>query len=70
MWSNLQHDYSFRTTPSIKFDPAKWYRKLVNPMLVNWHALWTLRNGEHHGTDRQRKKTKRLEQLDRDLQEL
>jgi hypothetical protein len=70
MWSDLQHDYSFRTTPSIKFDPAKWYRKLANPMLVDCHTLWTLRNGERHGTERQRKKTKRLEQLDRDLQEL
>jgi hypothetical protein len=70
MWSDLQHDYSFRTTPSIKFDSAKWYRKLVNPMLIDCHALWILRNGERHGTERQKKKTKRLEQLDRDLQDL
>jgi hypothetical protein len=69
-WADLQHDYSFRTQPSLKFDPAKWYRKVVNPMLVDCHALWTLRNGERHGTERQQKKTKRLEQLERDLQEL
>ena len=39
-------------------------------MLVDCHALWILRNGERHGTEKQHKRTKRLEQLERDLQEL
>jgi hypothetical protein len=69
-WSDLQHDYLFRTQPGKKFDSTKWYRKMVSPMLVDCHALWTLRNGERHGTEKQQKRTKRLEQLERDLTEL
>ena len=70
LWADLQHDFSFRTKPALKFDPAKWHRKLVNPMLVECHDLWILRNGERHGTERRQQRTKRLEQLERDLRDL
>jgi hypothetical protein len=39
MWVDLQQDYMFRAHKTIKFDAAKWHRKLVNPMFVDCHNL-------------------------------
>jgi hypothetical protein len=55
---------------STKFDPAVWHRKLLNPLFAECHALWMLRNGERHGTEKTIQRQKRLEQLERDLIEL
>jgi hypothetical protein len=63
-WAVLQQDYYYRVYPNSKFDPAKWHHKLVNPMLINCHNLWTLCNDERHG------KEKILAQLERDLIEI
>jgi hypothetical protein len=69
-WAALQQDYMFCKYPSIKFDSAAWYRKLINPLLSDCHTLWMLRNGERHGTEKTQKRVKRLEQLERDLIEI
>ena len=51
-------------------DESKWLSKLLNPLLVECHTLWTLRNGERHGTEKTQKRTRRLQQLERDLHDL
>jgi hypothetical protein len=55
---------------TIKFNAAKWQRKLVNPMFVDCHNLWTLQNEERHGKEQTRKQARRLAQLKRDLLEI
>jgi hypothetical protein len=37
------------------------------PMLVDCHNLWLLRNDERHGKESAQKRSKRLEQLEREL---
>jgi hypothetical protein len=69
-WANLQQDYVYRVLPKTKFDAAKWHRKIVNPMLVDCHNLWILRNEERHGKEQTQKRTRRLAQLERELIEL
>jgi exonuclease III len=69
-WSLLQQDYMHRVFPDTKFDPDAWHRKLLHPLFIECHNLWTLRNGERHGTEQQTKRTKRLEQLERNLIEI
>jgi hypothetical protein len=66
-WDPIQHDYMYRTYPSVKFDPDAWHRKLLHPMLIDCHTLWTIRNGEQHGTDKKTQRITRLVQLERDL---
>jgi hypothetical protein len=70
LWGDLQQDYMYSTRPSEKFDSDTWYRKLLGPLLVECHTLWTLRNGERHGTEQKQKRTRRLQQLERDLHDL
>jgi hypothetical protein len=70
LWGTLQQDYMHRAHKSIKFDEHKWYSKLLNPLLVECHTLWTLRNGERHGTEQTQKRTRRLQQLERELHDL
>jgi hypothetical protein len=36
-------------------------------MLINCHNLWTIRNGERHGTNKIAQRITRLAQLERDL---
>jgi hypothetical protein len=36
-------------------------------MLIDWHTLWTIRNGERHGRDKKAQRINRLAQLERDL---
>jgi hypothetical protein len=60
----------YRAHSSIKFDSDKWHRKLLGPILVKGHTLWTLRNGKQHGTEQRQKRTRRLQQLERDLHNL
>jgi hypothetical protein len=60
----------YRHHANKKFDSDAWHRKLLNPLLSECHALWTLRNGERHGTEQSIQRQKRLEQLERDLIEL
>jgi hypothetical protein len=50
LWAETQQDYMYRAHRSTKFDAAKWHRNIVNPMFVDCHNLWTLRNEERHGT--------------------
>jgi hypothetical protein len=57
----------YRAHKHIKFDAAKWHRQIVNPLLVECHNLWLLRNDERHGKEQSQKRTRRLEQLERDL---
>jgi transposase len=45
-WETIQQDYIYRTHPSTKFEPDAWHRKLLHPMLIDCHILWTIRNGE------------------------
>jgi hypothetical protein len=66
-WETIQQDYMYRTYPSVKFDPGTWHRKLLHPMLIDCHTLWTIRNGERHGTDKKTQCINRLAQLERDL---
>jgi hypothetical protein len=56
-----------RVHKCIKFDRNKWHRKIVNPMLVDCHNLWLLRNDKRHGKESAQKLSKQLEQLDWDL---
>ncbi len=70
LWGTLQQDYMHRAHPTIKFDESKWLSKLLNPLIVECHTLWTLRNGERHGTEQTQKRTRRLQQLERDLHDL
>jgi hypothetical protein len=53
--------------PSVKYKSDAWHRKVFHPLLVECHTLWTLYNGECHGTGKQTQQTKRLEQLKRGL---
>ena len=70
LWGDLQQDFMHRAHPSIKFDYDKWYRKLLSPLLTECHSLWLLRNGKRHGTEQQQKRTRRIKQLERDLNNL
>jgi hypothetical protein len=36
-------------------------------MLIDCHTLWTIRNGEQHGTDKKSQRITHLVQLERDL---
>ena len=47
-----------------------WYRKLIGPLLVECHTLWTLYNGECHGTEQKQKRTRQLQQLECHLHDL
>jgi hypothetical protein len=67
LWAEAQQDYIYRVHHNTKFDVAKWHRRIVNRMLVDCHNLWSLRNEERHGKEQTQKRTKRLEQLERDL---
>jgi hypothetical protein len=51
-WETIQQDYMYSTYPSVKFDPDTWHGKLLHPMLIECHTLWTIRNGGRHGTDK------------------
>jgi hypothetical protein len=57
----------YRTYPSVKFDPNTWHRKVLHPMLIDCHTLWTIQNGERHGTDKKAQRINRLAQLEWDL---
>jgi hypothetical protein len=70
LWKDIQQDYMYRHHTDKKFDSDVWHRKLLNPLLSECHALWTLRNGERHGTEKSIQRQKRLEQLERDLIDL
>jgi hypothetical protein len=66
-WETMQQDYMYRTYPLVKSDPGTWHRKLLHPMLIDCHTLWTIRNGKRHGTDKKAQRINRLAQLERDL---
>jgi hypothetical protein len=66
-WALIQQEYMHKSFPDIKFDPGSWHKKILHPLFIECHTLWTLRNGEHHGTDQQTQRMKRMEQLERDL---
>jgi hypothetical protein len=66
-WETIIQDYMYRTYPSVKFDPDTWHRKLLHPMLIDCHTLWTIQNGEQHGTDKKAQHNNQLTQLERDL---
>jgi hypothetical protein len=70
LWSDIQQDHMHRRHRSKKFNPAVWHHKLLNPLLSECHALWTLQNSERHGTAKTIQRQKRLEQLERDLIDL
>jgi hypothetical protein len=59
-----------RRHPKTKFDEDAWYRKLLGPLLVACHSLWTIRNSERHGTEQSQKRKRRSQQLERDLHDL
>jgi hypothetical protein len=43
LWSEIQQDCMDRLFPKTKFDPAKWHRKVINPMLlVDCPNVWLL----------------------------
>jgi hypothetical protein len=58
----IQLDYSYRCYPTVKLAP-----KILHPMLVNSHTLWTLCNGKRHGTNKKAQRINCLAQLERDL---
>jgi hypothetical protein len=66
-WETIQQDYIYRIHPSTKFEPDAWHGKLLHPMLIDCHTLWTIRNGERHGTNKKTQCISRLVQLERDL---
>jgi hypothetical protein len=67
LWAESQQDYIYCAHHNTKFDAAKWHCRLINTMLVDCHNLRTLRNEERHGKEQTQKRTKCLEQLERDL---
>jgi hypothetical protein len=67
LWSELQQDYTYRVYPKTKFDPAKWQRRIINPMPVDCHNLWFLRNDERHRKEASLKRNRKMEQLERNL---
>jgi hypothetical protein len=68
-WEPIQLDYSYHIYPSVnKFEPDAWHWKILHPLLVNCHTLWTaLCNGERHGTGKKAQRINCLAQLKRDL---
>jgi hypothetical protein len=60
----------YKWHPQTNFDVNTWYQKLLGTLLVACHSLWTIRNGEQHGTEQTQKCTRRAQQPERDLHNL
>jgi hypothetical protein len=70
-WTQLQQDFIWRTVPTTHFNSDAWLRLIIRLIFTACIDLWTIRNNERHGIDKNcTKKDLHAAQVVRDLRAL
>jgi hypothetical protein len=60
----------YHAHPATKFDVDAWQQKLMGPLLADCHSLWLIHNSKQHWNKKNQKRTRGLQQFERDLNDL